>query len=139
MYIMSPSPFLFSKCLKCLVKYVREKGVRLALFLDDGWGVNRTFDLTLKDAEFVESVLLQAGFLINYDKSVLIPTQILEWLGLLWTLLENKLSIPDRRLLSASQVLKSCTEKLPFLSAREIARFTGKVISMMPDFGNIHD
>jgi hypothetical protein len=134
---LSPSPFIFTKCLRYIVKYIRENGVRLVLFLDDGWGVNRNYLLTLKDAEFVKSVLLQAGFVLNLQKSVLVPTQILEWLGIVWNLQENTISIPSRRLVSVVNLLHAYSVKIPFLTGREIARLTGKIVSMMPVIGNV--
>jgi hypothetical protein len=33
---------------------------------------------------FAEQSLVDAGFLINEEKSIFVPTQKLEWLGILW-------------------------------------------------------
>jgi hypothetical protein len=33
---------------------------------------------------FVEQSLVDAGFLINEEKLIFVPTQKLEWLGILW-------------------------------------------------------
>ena len=79
---LTSGPYLCIKMLRPLVRYIRENGSRLVIFLDDGWGVNSNYELTLKDATFVKSVLLDAGFLINEKKSILKPTQVLEWLVL---------------------------------------------------------
>lgn len=134
---LSVSPFVFTKCVRPLVKYVRQNGVRLVVFLDDGWGVNRDYDTTLADALFVKSVLVDAGFIINIQKSVFLPTQILEWLGLVWDLIKNTLSIPDRRVSNALDVLHESRDNVCSLHVRLLAKCTGKIMSMMPVLENI--
>ena len=134
---MTSAPFIWTKCLRCIVKFIRLQGIRFVLFLDDGWGVNKTFECTLKDADFVKDVLIKAGFLINTQKSILTPVQNLEWLGLLWNLKDNVLEIPDRRVKSVVQCITFIIGKFPFVSARDMARCTGKIISLIPVLGNV--
>ena len=134
---ITSAPFIWTKCLRPVVKYIREKGVLFVVFLDDGWGVNKTSPLAKQDALFVESVLSKAGFVLNLDKCILEPVQIIEWLGLLWNLKDNLLEIPDRRFCNVSQFIEMCSTKMPFLTARDLARMTGKIISLMPVIGNI--
>jgi hypothetical protein len=33
---LTSAPFIFTKCLRCIVKLARENGIRLVVFLDDG-------------------------------------------------------------------------------------------------------
>lgn len=46
------------------------------MFLNDGWGTNKSFDLTQSDALIVRKRLLDAGFVINEGKSVLILIRV---------------------------------------------------------------
>ena len=41
---LSSSPYIFTKCLRPLVKHWRKCGIRIVLYLDDGWGTNGDFD-----------------------------------------------------------------------------------------------
>ena len=40
---ISSAPFLFSKCLKTMIKYWRENAIRVVMFLDGGFGMNKSF------------------------------------------------------------------------------------------------
>ena len=60
---------------------------------------------------FVKQSLVDAGFLINEEKSIFVPTQKLEWLGILWDSQLFSLSIPDRRI---SDLLCSITQIIDF-------------------------
>lgn len=71
------------------MKYIREKGVHFVLFLDDGWGINATYDLALEDAGLVKSVAQNAGFVLNLESSVFKPTQGFEWLDIVWDMHNN--------------------------------------------------
>jgi hypothetical protein len=118
-----------------MVKYWRGNGIKIVIFLDDGLGTNSTYDLTKRDVQFVESSLIETGFVINIEKSILDPVQHIEWKGLLWNSIDFKLAIRERRI----QDLK---ETLGFLgrskiSAGLLAICAGKIISMMPLVGNV--
>ena len=91
------SPFLFTKCLRAMVKYWRSKAVNIVLYLDDGLGMSLDYDSCFKDSFFIRKSLTEAGFLINVDKSVFTPAQSIEWLGIIWDSVNFSLQILDRR------------------------------------------
>jgi hypothetical protein len=70
--------------LREMVKYWRLNGIKIVMFLDDGWGSNKTFEQTKADSYFVKNSLEMAGFLINQEKSIWFPVQELEWIGIFW-------------------------------------------------------
>ena len=94
-------------------------------------------ELCSYQSAFVKDSLLQAGFLVNEDKSIFKPIQKLEWLGLMWNSLDYSLSIPDRRVQDCLDTLSKLFDKLPKITARQLAQFTGKIISMGPVIGNV--
>jgi hypothetical protein len=61
-------------------------------------GNNKITELRTQYSDFVKQSLLDAGFLINEDKSSFNPVRILEWLGITWDSSSFALSIPDRRI-----------------------------------------
>lgn len=131
------APYIFTKLLRPLFTFWRSQGLRIVVFLDDGWGINKDFQSSLRDAEFVKQTLVKAGFVINLQKSIFLPVQILEWLGYLWDLKEGYFKIPERRILNTSVCLQNLLNSLPVLSARKLAQLAGKIISMAPVLGNI--
>jgi hypothetical protein len=134
---LSSAPFIFTKLLRPLVKFWRLKGLRIVLFLDDGWGINKSFEHALCDANFVSSTLLKAGFLINKEKSVFVPVQRLEWLGFIWDLQHGTLKIPDRRIENTLSCIRTMKSSFPRVTARKLAQLSGKIVSMMPVLGNV--
>lgn len=67
-----------------MVKYWRQNAVDIVLYLDDGFGIASSFEKSQQDSDFVKKSLLDAGFLINIEKSTFAPSQSLEWLGMSW-------------------------------------------------------
>ena len=134
---LSSAPYIFTKVLREMVKYWRNHGIKIVLFLDDGWSTNSDRKLCLADAYFVRNSLEKAGFVINYDKSIWEPVQKLEWLGLFWDSEHFALSTPERRVGDLRRSLSELFSVLPRVTARKLAQCVGKVISMMPVIGNI--
>ncbi|CAC5364215.1 unnamed protein product [Mytilus coruscus] len=63
------------------LKYWRENGVDIVLYLDDGLGMSKNKLESLECSSFVKTSLLEAGFLMNTDKFIFEPVQYLEWLA----------------------------------------------------------
>ena len=94
---ITTGPYIFTKCLRPLVKFWRENGVKVVLYLDDVFGMNKDVSSCYEDAQFVKESLIEAGLFINEEKSVFNPVTKLEWLGIFWNSTEFTLSIPERR------------------------------------------
>ena len=69
-------------------------------------------------SEQILNILLAAGFLPNYDKSIFTPVQSIDWLGFTWNLKDSVLQE------------KSTT-------ARFLAGVVGKIISLIPAVGSV--
>ncbi len=134
---LSTAPHAFCKVMRPIVGYIRSHGVKFVLFLDDGAGTNKSQIICKQEANFVVNTFNSAGLVINSEKSDFTCGQCLEWVGLVWNLKENKLEIPERRLLSLHDSLKKVVKHNYFVSARKIASIIGKIISMTPSVGNI--
>ena len=134
---LSSAPYFFTKFFRPLVRHWRSLGIHLVLYLDDGAGCEKDFASTQSCSDTVRADLVKAGLVANCDKSIWIPTQCLDWLGISWDLLNATLTIPQPRvdrLLSALGVFKN---KLPFVTPRFIASIVGKIISLSPCVGNV--
>ena len=78
-----------------------------------------------------------AGFVINEEKSVWEPTQVLDWLGMTWNSLLGTLKIVDSRIEKITNTIYRIIKASFKLSAGELASFTGQIISTAPVVGNI--
>ncbi|CAC5364906.1 unnamed protein product [Mytilus coruscus] len=123
---LSSAPYLFTKCLRPIVKYWRENGVDIVLYLDDGLGMGKNKQEASECSSFVKTSLLEAGFLINMDKSIFEPVQCLEWLGLVWDSSDFSISISDRRIDNTVTSLVDILNNFPNFTARKLAQITGK-------------
>ena len=63
------------------MKHWRLNGARIAILLDDGWGIASSRDECASLSKTVKDDLLSAGFVSN-DKSVWEPCQSILWLGI---------------------------------------------------------
>lgn len=134
---ISTGPYIFTKCLRPLVKFWRENSVKIVLYLDDGFGMNLDEKQCIEDSKFVKQSLLDAGFLLNEEKSIFKPAKCLEWLGIIWNAVDFTLSIPKRRVDDLLSSLNYTFEIFPRLTARSLAQITGRIISMSPVIGNV--
>lgn len=80
-----------------MVRYWRQSGVNIVLYLDDGLGLAKLYEKGVAYILFVKESLENAGFFVNSEKSVFERCQRLEWLGMLWNTKIFCLSIPERR------------------------------------------
>ena len=92
---------------------------------------------SLKDSKIVPESLTSAGFHINFEKSEFIPTKKIEWLGLYWNSEEFSINIPQRRISDVEDCIFRVISLLPYVTARQLAQVTGKIISLMPVMGNL--
>lgn len=135
---LSSAPYIFTKVVRVLVsRNWRSHAVRITVYLDDGLGSARDFARCENASVFVKSSLQLSGFLPNDSKSIWQPTSCLVWLGYTIDLSSRIISIPSERILSAEQVIDSIRSHYPFSTARKLAQFVGKIISMGFVFGNI--
>ena len=75
---ISSAPHVFTKILKPLEKHWRLQGICVAVFLDDGWGIEKDSQVCSIVADSVRSEVSKAGLITNDDKSVWIPCQSLD-------------------------------------------------------------
>ena len=106
------------------------------MFLDDGLGIDNTFEKTLEKSTFVSNSLTRAGFIINSDKSVWQSTKVLPWLGIEVDLNNDALKISSERIDNILFTTRFILSKI-YVSPRTLSKLTGKLISSKFIIGNI--
>ena len=76
------APHVFTKILKPLEEHWRHPGICGAVSLDDGWGIEMDSQVCSIVADAVRTGFSKWRFVTNEDKSVWIPCQRLDWLGI---------------------------------------------------------
>ena len=79
---LSLSPRVFVKVTQAAIAPLRQQGIRLSTYLDDWLISAASSDEVTRHTNVVVSHLTTLGFNINYDKSMLIPSQQTTFLGI---------------------------------------------------------
>lgn len=115
-----PSPENFTKILKVVMAFARRQGVRLVIYLDDILIINDSRNGAFADLGLVMDLLQSLGLILNFEKSILDPTQSIEFLGLLVNSLRLSFALPTGNV----QFIKDLCVKMlaqEVVSLREIA------------------
>ena len=75
------APRIFTKIISVIAAHLRKQSIRLATYLDDWLAVNQMKNMLLKNREVILNLLIRLGFIINKQKSNLIPTQDITYIG----------------------------------------------------------
>ena len=94
---LSFAPHIFTKTLKPLEKHRRHQGICIAIFLDDGWGIEKDRQVCSSIAKVVKTDLGEAGFVTSDEKSIWEPCQRIDWFGVTWDSARGTIGIVDRR------------------------------------------
>ena len=125
---LSTAGLIFSKTLRCLVQHWRASSIRIILYLDDGFGMEESFEKALVNSKRIRADLIAAGLIANDDKSNWEPVQILAWLGINIDSSSSTLTIPEKKIdniIQGAQIIvgkRVCT-------ARQLARVAGRINS----------
>ena len=102
---LGSAPYIFTKIMRCLVKFWRGQGIAIAVYLDDGIEVDTEREKSLLNSKIVRGTLESSGFVVNEEKSILYPTKSLTWLGITVNLCSRSLFISNARIDSAFRFL----------------------------------
>lgn len=128
---LNTAPFLFTKIIKPLIKHLRSKGFLSINYLDDFLLLGSTRQECLKNVITTISLLESLGFIINYDKSSLIPNSSCKYLGFLFDSKEMTIKLPLTKRIKGLEAINSFL-KLKSCKIRTFAKLIGQLISFCP-------
>ena len=133
---LSTAPYIFTKVTRVLLRRWRGRGIRCTLYMDDGTGGAESFEKAVQVAKIMQSDLQNAGFVVNKDKSQWIPSQSVSVLGYDLNLKAGRVSVGNKRVQSVKAlVFDILKQHRP--GVRDVAKFTGLIMSMSFVLGNI--
>ena len=95
---LSSAPYLFTKLLKPILTSWRSNGIPMAIFLDDGLGGGFNAIKAKINSLTVRADLTRYGFLINEEKSLWEPDQVITWLGTVFDTNQGLISVTNCRI-----------------------------------------
>ena len=118
------SPRVFTKILKPVIGLLRKQGIHLIIYLDHFLLMVFAKETLSYHVTLTVTLLEMLGFVVNYQKSQLNPTQSLEFLGFRINSVTLNISLT---LDKVKGIIKECQKVLenPGITIRELARLLG--------------
>lgn len=134
---LSSAPRIFTKVLKPVVGFLRSKGLRCIVYLDDILIIASSREESLLHTQWAIDLLHDLGFQISWDKSQLSPSQQAEFLGFLIDSLSMSIQVPQKKLdaltREVKRILRDHSEGRLF-SPRQLAGLVGRLQATCPAF-----
>ena len=132
---------IFTKMLKVVVSFLRARGHKVIMFLDDGIGGHQDLSLAVKSSDYTRQTLGKFGFLLADEKCNWEPSLKVVWLGHLLDMQNNKLFITEERIkrlqIKINSVLYQLrTNSKMLVHVKVLASVTGQIISLQSVLGN---
>ena len=121
-------PQRWMQVMKVFQKLWRQKGILCFVYLDDILIVNNTPKGVEKDLKFILKTLEDGGTQINFPKSKLTPTQVVDHLGFTLNLKDGVLEVPKGKLKAVRRELGKLLVK-DKMSCRKMAAILGSIRS----------
>jgi hypothetical protein len=129
MFGLCNAVFLFTKLMKPVVRELRRTGVRCLIYLDDLLLVGRTRREACTAVRKAQALLEALGWIINIEKSVLVPTQQIRYLGLLVDTVRMQIIAPPDKCRTTRKDAAHALSDGGFRGLRHLQRFRGYVES----------
>ena len=128
---LNTAPRIFNKPLKPVAAFLRKRGVRMILYLYDFLILGSSYQAAQSHTAMAVSLLESLGFTVDLEKSSLIPSQIITFLGFVIDSTVEALSLPQEKVVKVKSL---CLKAKVFgtLPARQIASVLGTLESCRP-------
>lgn len=131
---LSIAPWAFTRLMRAVMAYLRQFGVRIAIYLDDMIVMAQTAAVAALHTRLVCELLQTLGFVLNMTKSVLLPVTTIRHLGLNIDSRRWRLFLPHDKLLAiakdARRVVRLNDQRR--LTVRALAGLVGKMVAASP-------
>lgn len=128
---LSSAPYIFTKLLKPVVSYLRSKGFFIVNYLDDFLCLGSSYSDCLNCVTETVNLLTNLGFVINHQKSQLIPSQCQQFLGFELNSLNMTIGLPLEKRKKILNLLKDVAKRKNII-IREFAKLLGVLTSACP-------
>ena len=129
---LSSAPRKFTKLMKPIIIFLREKGIVLIIYIDDIWVTAQSYHSCLQSVLTTARLLSSLGFLINRKKSKPEPSQCVHVLGYIVNSVSMRVYLPKRK---EEDIITCCKTVLSqTVSIRTVAKVLGKIVASFPAF-----
>jgi hypothetical protein len=128
------APWVFTKAMREVVKYLRSQGIYVVAYLDDWIVMARTLQelLEIRDTK-VAPLFERLGLIRHPEKGHWEPTQRAQVLGLIIDSLEGKVYVPEEKLAKIEMLLDGILSGVE-VTVNNLAKIAGLLIAVMKAF-----
>jgi len=124
------APFLYTTLNKPIIAYLRSNGVLLVSYLDDTLIIGKDKKECEHSVNLAVSLFRRLGLVVNEEKSVLEPHEMIRFLGFMINSKTMRLSLPEEKI---ERVIRKCEEILQIRpSILQIAELVGMLVAASP-------
>jgi len=128
---LSTAPYTFTKLTKPAIRFLRQVGIQIIVYLDDMLLVAQSEGQLCQDLSTTLWLLTALGFIVNLTKSVLTPAKQLEFLGFLIDTQSMTIVLPPAKVTDLQREAAKLLE-LRTVSTKSLARLVGKLVATKP-------
>lgn len=128
---LSVAPYIFTKIMKPVLRILRTNGILCVNYLDDFLIIADTKLNCISKTSFTIRLLESLGFLVNWSKSVIVPSQQVKFLGFQLCSQSMTLSLPRLKQNRLRETIHTVMKRKT-LSIRDVAQLLGVLISSCP-------
>ena len=133
------APRVFTKVLKPVFTQLRREGICCSPYIDDSIYADEDNIIASRNTGRAKELLESLGFVVNWEKSSLIPSTKITHLGFVIDTFSMSVSLPCEKI---NRLKSTCLELLTakIVSVRAIAQVTGLIVSsfLAIRFGQLH-
>ena len=119
------APYLFTKFISPILEHLRrEHQIIIFSYLDDFLLLESSESKLAEANETTINIFEELGFLINREKSVLVPSTVIQFLGVKFNLKDNKMSNTDRLISKMTNKARDLIDRAS-INRVELERFIG--------------
>ena len=135
----SLGPYKFTKVSKMLFKHLKDKGHLNTNYIDDSFLSSITYDECINNIHDTLTIARKAGFVIHPEKSVIVPTHVIEYLGFILNSIDMTVRLTPRKIDDICEKIRNVIKK-PRNSIQEISELVGKLVATFPGvkFGKLY-
>ena len=126
-------PLVFTKVCKPVLGHCRSRGIKILMYIDDIFVVADSKHQCELHRNYVITLLQTCGFLINWKKSELIPSQDVRLLGFRLNSIRMDMYLPSDRKQAVIDHINSLWNQ-SITSIQRFAHLIGLIISVIPVF-----
>lgn len=128
---LNVAPYIFTKIMKEVTRYLRRKNILLVVYLDDILIIGSNKAECQSNTVMTATLLQKLGFIINIEKSQLIPSQTIQYLGFLYDTTKMLISLPNNKIKSILKLIHK-TENRFKLTIRKYSKLIGTFVATCP-------